>query len=158
MPAALHAHSWYSLLEGASGPDALLARAAAGGYQAVALTDSNNLLGAAAFADGAARYGVRPLPGACLRQGRTRCVALVADRAGYANLCLVLSRLHLQTGPPGHPATEPPRLLADLLCDHPGGLHLLVDDAALAARLRRAFTGRLWLEVIRPRGGEGKKH
>src|SRR5260370_40819187 len=86
MPAALHAHSCYSLLEGASGPDALLARAAAAGYRALALTDTNNLLGAVGFVDAAVRYGVRPLLGACLRQGRTRCVALAADRTGYANL------------------------------------------------------------------------
>src|SRR5579884_1245318 len=174
MPAALHTHSCYSLLEGVSGPEVLLSRAAAGGYQAVALTDANNLLGAVAFADAAVRHGVRPLLGACLRQGRTRCLALAADRGGYANLCRVLSRLHLQTdtppdrggGPPGLPELQgrrgrlPPQSsarLADLLRDHAGGLHVLADDVALAARLREAFAGRLWLEVIRPRRG-GERH
>jgi error-prone DNA polymerase len=149
MPAALHVHSWYSLLEGASSPAALLDRAAAGGLTALALTDTNNLLGAVAFRDAA--RSVRPLLGACLKQQRTRCVALVADRAGYRHLCRVLSLLHLQAGPPGHDATAPPRGLVDLLRDHADGLHLLVDEPALAERLFDAFGRRLWLEVVRPR-------
>ena len=70
MPVALHAHSWYSLLEGTSSPTALLARATAAGYAALALTDTNNLYGATAFAEEAKRPGARPLLGACLRQGR----------------------------------------------------------------------------------------
>ena len=41
--ASLHTHSWYSLLEGVSAPEALLVRAAACGYSALVLTDSNNL-------------------------------------------------------------------------------------------------------------------
>jgi DNA-directed DNA polymerase III PolC len=149
MPAALHVHSHYSLLEGASAPAALLTQAAAGGHAAVALTDTNNLLGAVAFRD--ASTGPRPLLGACLKQQRTRCIALIADRAGYRSLCRVLSLLHLQAGPPGHEATAPPRPLADLLCDHADGLHVLADDPALAERLAEAFGRRLWLEVVRPR-------
>ncbi len=82
MPAALHCHSWYSLLEGASGPEALVARAVAGGWTALALTEHfNNLRIRAllAFAALAFRQRLRPLLGACLRQQRTRCVALAAD-------------------------------------------------------------------------------
>jgi DNA-directed DNA polymerase III PolC len=142
MPVSLHTHSWYSLLEGASAPEALLARAAACGYTALALTDSNNLYGAVAFAEAAPRYGVRPLLGACLRSRRRRCVALVGERAGYRNLCRVLSRLHLDAaGPPD---------LAELLSACADGLHVLVEDPALAERLREAFGARLWLEVVRP--------
>src|SRR5918911_1691443 len=95
MPVSLHTHSWYSLLEGVSSPEALLARAAEGGHTALALTDTNNLYGAVAFVAEACRHGIRPLLGACLRQGRTRCVALIAERVGYRSLCRVLSRLHL---------------------------------------------------------------
>src|SRR5215472_13207481 len=94
MPVSLHTHSWYSLLEGVTGIEALLERAAACGYGALALTDTNNLYGAVAFAEQARRQGIRPLLGACLRQHRARCVALVAERAGYRSLCRVLSRLH----------------------------------------------------------------
>ncbi len=142
MPVSLHTHSWYSLLEGTAAPAALLARAAACGYTALALTDTNNLYGAAAFADAAHGRGVRPLLGACLRHQRERCVALVAAPAGYHNLCRVLSRLHLGTGEPFG--------LADLLEPCAEGLHVLADDGVLAERLRGAFGARLWLEVVRP--------
>jgi DNA polymerase III alpha subunit len=142
--ASLHTHSWYSLLEGVSAPEALLARAAACGYGAVALTDSNNLYGAAAFVEAAKGSGVRPLLGACLRQHRTRCVALVAELAGWRSLCRVLTRLHLLENVP----------LVDLLRENAEGLHVLADDLVLAERLRDAFGERLWLEVVRPGRGD----
>src|SRR5947209_5987056 len=141
MPTSLHTHSWYSLLEGVSSPSALLERAAACGYTTLALTDTNKLYGGGPYAEQSHRYGIRPLLGACLKQHRSRCVALVADRNGYRSLCRILSRLHLAT---------PPALLADLLLENAEGLHVLVDDMALAERLREAFGARLWLEVIRP--------
>src|SRR5438045_7856993 len=58
MPVSLHTHSWYSLLEGVTGIEALLQRAAALGYSSLALTDSNNLYGVVAFTELAHRYGV----------------------------------------------------------------------------------------------------
>jgi DNA polymerase III alpha subunit len=61
----------------------------------VALTDTTNLYGAVPFVEAARRHGVRPLLGACLRQHRTHCVALVAEAAGWASLCRILTRLHL---------------------------------------------------------------
>ncbi len=176
MPACLHTHSWYSLLEGTAAPATLLARAAACGTTALALTDTNNLYGAAAFVEAAAGLGVRPLLGACLRHQREHCVALIADPAGYRNLCRILSRLHLDdrfaSFPPtaglGSPkrqrgsaapslarrANTPARGegsdLADLLNECAEGLHILVNDAGLAERLRDAFGPRLWLEIVRP--------
>ena len=139
----LHTHSWYSLLEGVSSPDALLARTAACGYPALALTDTNNLYGAVQFTQAAAQHGVRPLLGACLRQERTRCVALIAEPAGWRNLCRVLTRLHLSEN----------MRLAELLAKYAEGLHVLVDDLVLAERLREAFGPRLWLEIVRPGPG-----
>src|SRR3954447_26536294 len=79
MPVSLHTHSWYSLLEGVSSPQALLARAEAVGMTVLALTDTNSLYGAVPFTDEARRRGIRPLLGACLRQEETRCVALIAE-------------------------------------------------------------------------------
>src|SRR5437868_690454 len=146
MPIPLHVHSWYSLLEGASSLEALLDRAAACGYTALALTDSNNLYGAVAFAELAHRHGLRPLFGACLRQHRTRCVALIAEHVGYRSLCRILSRLHLDG--------DKKRSLAELLTENPDGLHVLVDDVVLAERLRDTFGPRLWLELVRPRPGQ----
>jgi DNA-directed DNA polymerase III PolC len=141
MPASLHTHSWYSLLQGVSGLTPLLERAAACGYSALALTDTNNLYGAVSFVEEARRFGVRPVLGACLGQGRTHCVALIAEPAGYRNLCRIISRLHL------HGAAQ---RLEDLLVENAAGLHVLVDEPALAEKLRDAFDRRLWLEIVRP--------
>ena len=47
--AELHCHSFFSLLDGASSPEALVERAAALGYPALALTDHNGLYGAVRF-------------------------------------------------------------------------------------------------------------
>src|SRR5436309_12363798 len=116
-PASLHTHSWYSLLEGVNSPEALLQRAATCGYSSLALTDTNNLYGAVPFVETAKRHGVRPLLGACLRQHRSRCVALVAEPRGWSSLCRVLTRLHL---------LESVRL-ADLLSENAEGLHVLAD-------------------------------
>ena len=139
MPVSLHTHSWYSLLEATASPATLLRRAARCGYRALALTDTNNLYGAMNFVEEAKNWGIRPLLGACLRQQRTRAVALMADSTGYASLCRILSRLHL---------TEEP--LVELLVSSARGLHLLVDDLDLADQLRDAYPGRLWIEVARP--------
>src|SRR5437868_10433805 len=135
MAVPLHVHSWYSLLEGVSSPQALLERALACGYTALALTDTNNLYGAVEFTKQAHRYGIRPLLGACLRQQRTRCVALIADQAGYRNLCRILSRLHLAADREASNAKHEARRLADLLSENAEGLHVLVDDGPLAERL-----------------------
>src|SRR5947208_16490808 len=114
----LHVHSYYSLLEGVDSLDTLLARAAACGYQNLALTDSNNLYGTVAFVEAARQHGVRPILGACLRHERQRYTALIAEQAGYQSLCRILSRLHLQ---------EKPSLL-NLLAENADGLHVLIDD------------------------------
>ena len=45
----LHAHSFFSLLKGASSPEALVERAVALGYPALALTDHHGLYGAVRF-------------------------------------------------------------------------------------------------------------
>src|SRR5262245_60129360 len=87
MPALLHVHSWYSLLEGTAGLCALIRAAKTGGHTALALTDTNNLYGAVPFAHLADRAGIRPLFGACLQRGGQCAVALIADPAGYRNLC-----------------------------------------------------------------------
>jgi len=144
----LRTHSWYSLLEGASSPEALLERASSCGYGALALTDTNNLYGAVSFAGAAQRVGVRAILGCRLQHDGQRATALIAEPAGYRSLCVLLSRLHLQGG----------AKLPQLLADHNEGLHLLVDDPfllkpALADRCR----SRLWVEVVRPGPPEARE-
>ncbi len=62
--AELHAHSYYSLLDGASSPEALLDRAAALGMPALALTDHDALYGAVRFWQAARERGVQAVIGA----------------------------------------------------------------------------------------------
>ena len=60
----LHAHSAFSFLDGASGPDELAAAAAEHGYAAMALTDHNGVSGSMEFAQAAGGLGLRALHGA----------------------------------------------------------------------------------------------
>jgi len=53
----LHAHSCWSLREGASTTDELIDRALALGYPAMALTDHDNLYGAMEYAQAARERG-----------------------------------------------------------------------------------------------------
>jgi DNA polymerase III alpha subunit len=145
---SLHTHSLFSLMEGVPSLDALLARAAELGYTELALSDSNSLLGAVAFADKAPRHGIRPLLGASLSYKGQRVVALCENEAGYRNLCRIISRI----------SARQPASLAAILCAHAEGLHLLVDNAALLVRpLPTTFAGRLWIEVVRPAQADAKE-
>src|SRR5262245_38074948 len=92
----LHAHSWYSVLEGVDSPARLLERAAECGHTALALTDSNSLAGAGEFVEAARGHGVRPILGARLRGNGQKATVLVAEPAGWRSLCRLLSRSHGQ--------------------------------------------------------------
>jgi error-prone DNA polymerase len=115
----LHVHSAFSWLAGADGAGALAARAAALGQEALALTDTDTLAGAVPFLQACARHGLRAILGAEVTlAGGGRLVLLAPDAGGYAGLCRLLSRAHLDH-PRGRPAVEPevlaqeaPRLLA----------------------------------------------
>ncbi len=59
----LHCHSGFSLLDGASNPETLIARAAAIGMQAIALTDHDDLGGAVRWAEAGKEHGVGAIVG-----------------------------------------------------------------------------------------------
>jgi len=113
----LHAHSCWSLLEGASQTDELVLRAAELGYDALALTDHDGLYGAMEFAHNARAFGVRPLTGAevTLDDG-AHLTLLAANRRGYGNLCRMLSAAHLKN------ERRQPRLSRETLFAHTDGL------------------------------------
>jgi len=121
-------------------PEGLVARARAGGHKRLALTDVNGLYGATTFWKEAAAGDIEPIIGAELRDGDRAAVALVADDAGYANLCRLVTRRHRDDARG--------TLVADL-AEMSRGLHIIVEDAALAAALVRDghAAERLWLGV-----------
>src|SRR5690606_36459588 len=100
----LHAASAFSFLEGASLPEALVERAAALDYPAIALLDRNGVYGAPRLHQAAKKAGLKALVGAELLMGGEtsfRLPVLVASAEGYKNLCRVLSKAHMRA-PKGH--------------------------------------------------------
>jgi error-prone DNA polymerase len=93
----LHCHSCFSLLDGASTPEALVERAAELGMPALALTDHDGLYGAVRFGVAARERGIHPIFGAEVTlTGGSHLVLLAEDRAGWGNLCHLLSRAQLE--------------------------------------------------------------
>jgi DNA polymerase-3 subunit alpha len=132
----LHAHSAYSLSEGAIKAEKLPALARAAGMPAVALTDTANLFGALEFAQGCTGKGIQPIMGCQLFLGRgateeagradpTRnrpdpVVALAKDKAGLENLQRLSSASFLGGDPSGEPCIG-----LETLARHREGLILL---------------------------------
>ena len=62
--AELHAHSWFSFLDGVSSPEELARVASQLGFGAVAITDHQTLAGAVQFTLACREHGVKPIVGA----------------------------------------------------------------------------------------------
>jgi error-prone DNA polymerase len=156
----LHCHSSFSLLDGASHPEGLIARAAGLGMEALALTDHDAVYGIPRFVRAAQAHGVRPILGAELTLvGGHHLTLLVENETGWANLCRLIG-LARHNAPKGEAALPP-----EQLAGHTAGLialsgcrkgevaaALLAKDreAALAAarRYRNLFgPGRFWIEL-----------
>jgi error-prone DNA polymerase len=128
----LHCHSYFSLLEGASSPEALAARAAGLGYPALALTDRDGLYGAVRFWRAAREQGVKPIVGAEVTLANGGHLTLLAEsQTGYANLCRLLSAGQLAGG------KGQPHLTLETIASHAGGLICLCGghQGAVAAAL-----------------------
>jgi error-prone DNA polymerase len=91
----LHAHSYYSFLDGAASPAQLVERAGHFGMPALALTDHNRLTGAIRFYDAARKMGIKPIIGAEIdMEGDSHLTLLCKDMQGYSNLCRLLTAMH----------------------------------------------------------------
>ena len=113
----LHCHSYYSLLDGASSLEALLARAVELGLPALALTDHNAVYGAPRLARLAQACGIRPIFGAELTLiGGAHLTLLVENERGWSNLCHLIS-LAQHTAAKGQAELRP-----EALRDHTEGL------------------------------------
>ena len=144
--AHLHCHSDFSLLDGASSIDALVARAKALGMPSLALTDHGNMFGALAFYKECRAQGVKPIlgsevyvaPGSRLEKSGTEkgvrhrhMVLLARNLTGYSNL-LILSSLGYTEG-----FYYKPRIDDELLERHHEGLIAL--SACLAGDIPQAI-------------------
>jgi error-prone DNA polymerase len=113
----LHCHSYFSLLDGASSPEALVERAFALGYPALALTDHNGLYGAVRFWQAAEERGLKAIIGAEVGLADGSHLTLLAEtQQGYANLSRLISAAQLA----GQKAQ--PQLSLEMLAGHAQGL------------------------------------
>ncbi len=101
----LHAASAFSFLQGASLPEAIVERAAALGYSAVALLDRDGVYGAPRFHKAALAAGIRPIIGAELTVANSEfriqnsefvLPVLCESQEGYRNLCRLITRMKLR--------------------------------------------------------------
>ncbi|MEX2080116.1 MAG: PHP domain-containing protein, partial [Dehalococcoidia bacterium] len=116
----LHAHSCWSLREGASSPDELVHRALELGYTHLAITDHDNLYGAMEFAKAAREFGLAPITGCEVTLTDESHLTLLCETAeGYRNLCRLLSRAYHVHG------KDTPRVEKDWLFELRKGLILL---------------------------------
>ena len=136
--AHLHLHSEYSLADSTSRIKALVARCAAQGQPAVAVTDRNNLFALVKFYKAAEAAGIKPIAGADVSvaaegEAPWSLTLLCRDHSGYLALSQLLTRawMHGQRheGVVLHP---------DWLRDNNQGLFALAGRHSLAGRLAAA--------------------
>ena len=165
----LHAHSAYSLSEGAIKVDKLIALAAGDGMPALALTDSSNMFGALEFAQYATGKGVQPIMGCQIGLARSDLprlppdpiVVLAQTEAGFANLQRLSSVTYLETE-----TGLKPQVTFERLAELSEGLFLLTggtlgpinrllaegqraEAARLMARFAELFPDRMAVELHR---------
>jgi error-prone DNA polymerase len=116
----LHCHSAFSLLDGASNPETLAARAYTLGMPALALTDHDDLGGVVRFAQAGEAIGITVITGAELTvrvDGTpTHLVLLAESEAGYSNISTLITRARMES-PRGFPSVP-----LDVLADHTKGI------------------------------------
>jgi error-prone DNA polymerase len=132
--AELHCTSNFSFLQGASHPEELVGRAAALGYEALAITDRATLTGIVRAHGAAKQAGIKLVVGACLEPvDAAPLVVWAADMAGYSNLCRLLTHGYARAAAESAGQRAESRLAAD--DDEPvghgaGACHLTCDDIA----------------------------
>jgi DNA polymerase-3 subunit alpha len=99
----LNVHTEYSLVDSTVRIKPLIARAAAMGMPAVALTDQSNLFALVKFYRAAQRAGIKPVVGADIwvenpedPSSPHRLLLLCQSRDGYLSLCRMVSRAYLE--------------------------------------------------------------
>ncbi len=139
----LHSRSAFSFLEGASIPEELIAVCANLGMPAMALLDRDGVYGSPRFHLAAKKSGLKAHIGAevtCAavspqrHLGSSRLPLLVASRAGYQNLCRLITKMKLRVG-----RKEGASASSSDFIEHASGLICLTggEEGPLAAALKQ---------------------
>lgn len=168
----LHAHSAYSLSEGAIHPKDLVKLAKKNMMPAVAVTDTGNLFGAMEFARYAVEEGIQPIIGCEIliefekpQKNQTQIldsiVLLAQNNQGYKNLLALVSQSFLETD-----AGNTPHITSEALLQNSTGLIMLSggprgplnrflaqhrkgEAEKLADQLKNVFGDRFYIELQR---------
>ena len=146
----LHAHSWFSLGQGASCPADLIAAAATRGFPALACTDTNGVYGAVEFQRVAIEAGIRPILGAHLVLGDEECVALAMDERGWGAVCRAATAIHWKQRERStvNGQRDQPRLADILASDRHGALILSASVPFLERVVARSGPEDIFAELI----------
>ena len=135
----LHSRSAFSFLEGASIPEELISVCANLGMPAMALLDRDGVYGSPRFHLAAKKAEIKAHIGAevtctSFPRGEFRLPLLVASRAGYQNLCRLITKMKLRVG-----RKEGASAPASDFIEHADGLICLTggEEGPLAAALRQ---------------------
>ncbi len=152
--AELHCHSWFSLLDGTSSVEDLIAQAAALEMPALALTDHDAVYGAPRFARAAELAGVKPIFGAELTTTAGHLTLLVEHERGWASLCALISQAR-QNAPKGQAL-----LPVEALAGHTAGLIALSGcrRGAVASALLRRDAKAAWNAALQLREWFGREN
>ena len=151
----LHLHTEYSLLDGASRPEALAKRVAKQGMPACAITDHGNMFGAVEFYNAMKSEGVKPIIGcemyvaygsrfdkAGVEDGQAdagannHLIVLAQNDIGYKNLVKLVSAGYTEG------FYYKPRIDKELLQEHSEGLIVL--SSCLKGEVSQALAGGNW--------------
>ena len=150
--AELHCLSNFSFLRGASHPEELVERARSQGYAALALTDECSLAGAVRAHLAAKDAGLPLIVGSEFTlTDATKLVLLAPDRAGYGDLCQLVTRGRRQAAKGAYRVArdDVAALAARCLALWLPALDLRAEDPAAlladAAWVRDLFAGRAWI-------------
>ncbi|WP_336874093.1 PHP domain-containing protein, partial [Pseudomonas juntendi] len=150
--AELHCLSNFSFQHGASSADELFRRAKEQGYQALAITDECTLAGIVRAWQAAKVHQLPLIVGSEVQlHDGPKLVLLVADLAGYQNLCALITRARRRAEKGQY------QLFRDDLQQHHHGLLAFWvagdrGDTATGQWLRGVFSQRLWLGLHPHRG------
>ena len=147
----LRSMSWYSFMEGASSTDEMVGHAQELGYDALALTDRDNLAGALDFAAAAQECGIKPIIGVTLmlasdEEGEASPITLLAEtQRGYANICNLITFAHIAA----EERTEPV-LYSRYLPDRTEGIIVLVGapESRIASLTAAGSLGEAELDLL----------